>query len=210
MFFGYHEHTVVIVPPAEIASDAVPPLIQRFRLTPANADVVDPTLNMIDSININSAVTDVLVDRHYHYKQWDRWGAELRKRSIDQHLDLRSDETGFIFHDGMPWAAGQAHCPATPDELGRLQRPAVNAPRHEFDRFRTQIAARKARAMVPHTKLDEHGRQRLQCPALVGLVGCPLREGSKRSQSVPVSRSFRSRHRSKLTPSYPSAAHKKP
>jgi len=179
VFFGYHEHTVVIVPPAEIASDAVPPLIQRFRLTPANADVVDPTLNMLDSININSAVNNVLVDRHYHYKQWDRWGAELRKRRIGQHLDLRSDETGFILHDGMPWAAGQAHCPATPDELGRLQRPAVNAPRHEFDRFRTQIAARKARAMVPRTKLDEHGRQRLQCPALAGLVGCPLREGSK-------------------------------
>jgi len=176
-FFGYHEHTAVLATPGHLDAGTVPPLIVRFRLTGANADIVDPTLNMIDTAP--APITDVLVDRHYHYKEFKRWAAQLIERDVTQHFDLRADELGFTEYDGMRWAAGVAHCPGAPDELGDLARPPLNASPAEMKRFAKQIATREAMSMSLHTPPNDTGQQRVKCPALAGKVGCALRANTK-------------------------------
>ncbi|RDJ92949.1 hypothetical protein B4Q13_25275, partial [Lacticaseibacillus rhamnosus] len=47
-------------------------------------------------------------------------------RGIRQHLDLRSTDQGFTESGRVRWAAGWAHCPATPDALGTIVAPAPN------------------------------------------------------------------------------------
>ena len=121
----------------------------------------------------------MLVDRHYHYKEFKRWAAQLIERGVTQHFDLRADELGFTEYDGMRWAAGVAHCPGAPDELGDLARPPLNASPAEMKRFAKQIATREAMSMSLHTPPNDTGQQRVKCPALSGKVGCALRANTK-------------------------------
>jgi hypothetical protein len=177
--FGYHEHTLVQVPDGSDEKDTVPPLIRRFELTPANVDVVDVSLNLLDRYPL--VVTDLIVDRHYHFKRHERWKAQLSKRGIRQHLDLREDEHGFTEASGLRWAAGAAHCPATPDHLATIKRPGLNPTAKELEAFNKLIQERNDYAMTIHTQPDENGTMRVSCPAVTGKVGCPLRP-----DTVPV------------------------
>ena len=175
-FFGYHEHTMVLSTPHTMEDGEIPPLIQRFRLTAANADVVAPTLDMIDTAP--GKITDILVDRHYHYKQFDRWARQLAARHVTQHFDLRENELGFTEDHSLRWAAGVPHCPGTPDEYGELARPALGAPDAEKQTFKNNIERRQAYALSQHSRPNADGQRRVQCPALAGKVGCPLRAGT--------------------------------
>ncbi len=176
-FFGYHEHTIVQVPGNGHEKDDEPRLIQRFELTHAKTDVVDVSLDLLSRMPV--PVTDLLVDRHYHYKTVDRWKRPLNARGIRQHLDLRVDEHGFTEYDRMRWAAGHAHCPATPDAFGTILRPGPGASKEDMAAFRLQIAKREAFSMRRVDTPDEHGTHRVQCPALCGKVGCGLRAGTE-------------------------------
>ena len=176
-FFGFHEHTMVIVADVEHDKSEVPPLIVRFEITPANADVVAPTLGLLDRAGID--VKDLVADRHYHYKEASRWKAELDRRGIRQHHDLRSDEHGFTESDRLRWAAGWAHCPATPDALATIPRPGPNSSQAEQIEFSKKIDIREAYALQRHTPPDLNGKHRVRCPALDGKIGCPLRPGTE-------------------------------
>ena len=187
--FGYEEHTGVLVPDRKtikvtdkdgkvrISHELVePPIIRRLELAPATLDVVGVTLRLIDSVT--DTPLDIIVDRHYSYKDFDDWLSELHKRKIRQHLDLRADDQGFIEFDRMPWAAGCAHCPGTPRELGEIPMPALNAPKETFVAFAGDIALREAYKMRIVNQPDATGAMRVQCPARAGTVGCPLRPGT--------------------------------
>jgi hypothetical protein len=175
-FFGYHEHTLVRVPHRDQLPDAEPRLITRFELTAANNDIVDVSLRLLD--RVRTPATDVVVDRHYHYKKVTRWLAELIRRGVRQHHDLRSDEHGFTEYQRMRFTAGHAHCPSTPDSLGNLTRPGPTDPPGRQTLFRQGIELRERYALKRHTALDESGTIRYQCPALDGRIGCPLRPGT--------------------------------
>lgn len=170
-FFGYFEHTLVQV------DDNEPKLIRRLEVATANDDVVAPSLRLLTSIN--GGVRDLIVDRHYSYKQFDRWNAELIKLGIRQVLDLRNDEQGFIENNRMRWAAGAAHCPATPDHLAEIPRPGPQAPQSELVTFIDRIKDREQYAMRVVNQPDASGATRLECPALAGKVGCPLRPATE-------------------------------
>ena len=176
VFFGYHEHTLVQVPDRDKAKDSIPKLIRRFELTAANNDIVDVSLRILDRCDPQPA--DLLVDAHYHYKQLERWKIELDGRGIAQHHTLRKDEQGFTESERLRWAAGWAHCPCTPDELGDLPAPSPNATPEVKDRWRQDIRLRELYAMKQHTLPGADGRHRVKCPALAGKVGCPLRAGT--------------------------------
>jgi hypothetical protein len=176
-FFGFHEHTLVQVPDSSHADpDTEPRLIRRFAITPANADVVGPSLMLID--RLGAPMTDLIADSHYHYKAYERWKAELDRRGVRQHHDLRVDEIGFVEFERMRWVGGYAHCPATSDSLDRLARPGFTATRKTKEAFYGTIEFRKAWAMQRHTQPDLTGTHRVVCPALAGKVGCPLRDGT--------------------------------
>lgn len=176
VFFGYHEHTLVQVPDRDKSRDSVPKMIRRFELTAANADIVDVSLRLLD--RCTPAAKDLLVDAHYHYKGVDRWKRELDKREIAQHHTLRKDEHGFTESDRLRWAAGWAHCPGTPDELGDVAAPAANATPEVKATWRRLVRHRELYAMTQHTLPGVDGSHRVKCPALAGKVGCPLRAGT--------------------------------
>lgn len=62
-FYGYHEHTLVQVPQRDPETDSEPRLIRRFTITPANADVVEPSFAVIETLP--TPATDPFIDRHY-------------------------------------------------------------------------------------------------------------------------------------------------
>lgn len=173
-YFGFAEHTLVQVPDEDDDNnDSTPKLITRFELTVANADVVDVTLGLID--RNPATITDLIADRHYHYKQVDRWKRQLVARGIEQHLDLRADEHGFTESDSLRWAAGVAHCPATPDRFRTIPRPGADADKDTQRAFHAEIERRSAYALAIHDRPDANGTHRCVCPAVAGKVGCPLR-----------------------------------
>lgn len=176
-FFGYHEHTLVQVPDDSHPHDDIEPrLIRRFEITPANADVVAPSLSLFD--RLKTPITDLIADRHYHYKAYDRWKVELDRRGIRQHHDLRADESVFEEFDHMRWIGGYAHCPATPEIFNGLTRPSFDANFETRETFFATIEARELWVMQRHTQPDHTGRHRVACPALAGKIGCPLRAGT--------------------------------
>ena len=180
IYFGYELHGIVRVHDRHAPPDNEPTLVERFALTPAAIDIVEPTLAMLDSaLAAGHPIEEVVVDRHYSYKTPERWGNELRRRGIAQHLDLHPNEQGFRDYNGAKLAAGWLHCPGTPDRLGSIPRPAANAPDEEHDAFAEAIAERQQygfRRVESHRASD--GRARWECPAVAGTVGCPLRQGS--------------------------------
>ena len=78
----------------------------------------------------------------------------------------------------MRLAAGWMHCPATPDELGTIERPALGASDAAWTEFDRRIAERRTWAMDRHERVNANGRSRWTCPAIAGVRGCPLRPGT--------------------------------
>jgi hypothetical protein len=175
-FFGFHEHTLVQVPDGDQDRSVEPRLVVRLEVTGAKHDVVEVTLSLLD--RLARPARDLIGDRLYQYQSWDRWGSELIKRRVRQHLDLRADQHGFTVFEQVKWAAGWPHCPATPDAFGTIPRPGTAATAEQSAEFRARIDERQAYAMPIRNHLDGDGRVRFRCPALTEKVGCPLRPGS--------------------------------
>ncbi|MDP5182389.1 hypothetical protein QOZ88_07040 [Blastococcus sp. BMG 814] len=192
-YFGYAMHALVRIPdlrPGPIATDADDPaLIEAITVTPASTDVVDVSLALLDRVRARRAVRDLAADRHYSYKEWGRWARELWLRGIHPVVDLRSDEQGFRDYNSTRIAAGWPHCPATPDRLGTLPRPAPNAGEADRTAFQEQIAERFPYAMRRVGSHIPDGRTRWECPARAGKLGCPLVAGTvqvARELQLPV------------------------
>ncbi len=175
-YFGYQEHTLVRVPTAQQDKDAEPRLIARFELTPAIADLAEVSLSLIDRA---SPAPEVLIaDRLYQYQDVERWRDKLAERGVTQVFDLRADQHGFTELDHTRWAAGWPHCPATPDDLGTILRPAPNASKKDKETFRRRIKLRQRYAFRRVTSYSADGTARWECPAMAGTAGCPLRPGT--------------------------------
>ncbi|WP_121254826.1 transposase [Nocardioides ferulae] len=196
--YGYKAH--VIVNTKEPGSEqALPILIQALELTPANADVVDVSLRLIDQIRERAPFVRLIGDRHYGYKRYDRWAMELWRRRIHQVLDLRADKPGVMDQYGSKVIDGRPHCPGMGTHLETLI--PSDEPKKQAEFWR-QIAEREkfALRMVKgplaspgKTAAGEHdpkvGVTRWQCPAVAGTVGCPLRPGTvglARQAGAPV------------------------
>lgn len=189
-YFGYEIHTVVSVP--DIGHDPAhrPALVHAMTVTPASTDVVEPSLRLLDHLaDTGRPVRDLAVDRHYSYKAYDRWAAQLTRRGIHQVLDLRSDEHGWHDYNGARIVDGWPHCPATPDKLGVIQRPGPGAKPAQVKEFAAKIQLRQRYAMRRVAGPDDTGKTRWECPAIAGTIGCPLREGSEqvaRELGLPI------------------------
>lgn len=173
-FFGYFANVICAVPGARRQDDeeAIAPIVRRVELTRATKDVVDVTLRMIDSLP--QAPREVLVDRHYSYKQFPRWFAQLLMRGIRQVLDLRSDDHGVIYLPEGIFADGFGHCGAMPREHLGQHRPGVFAPWSEHVAFQEAMERRERYAYGVINPMDEERRTKLQCPARQFKVACPL------------------------------------
>ena len=172
-FFGYHEHTLVLIPEGSLAKvpDAEPPIIRRIELTRASEDIKAASLRMLDSLPSYPKL--LIGDSHYHYKQYLEWQVPLLARGVSQVHDLRVTEQGFTPVDDIMFAAGSPHCPLTPKDLGVLPQPGPIKTKEDIELFRSKADLRAAYVMVSNKSPDEQGKMRVKCPALDGNIGCP-------------------------------------
>lgn len=190
-YFGYALHALVRVPDDHAEGlRAESALVERFRLTPAGTDVVDVSLDLIDTVRkTGQKIEYLLADRHYSYKRIHRWLYQLIDRNIEQVVQLRAPDQGFTEWDGMLFTAGHAHCPATPQNLGAIPQPGFDATDAEWGQFFTRIHERMPYAAQKRSPLNTEGESRWSCPALNGSVGCPLRPGTlkaARTLNLPI------------------------
>lgn len=182
IYFGYDIEGLIRVPAVGQRGDKrnEPALLEALTVLPAGTDVVEPVLGMIDLLLSDGVLLRKLLnDRHYSYKAYDRWLVELMKRKIQQVSDLRSDDHGFADWNGVLMAAGQPHCPATPEDLAIIPAPGHDATDAERDEFLERIEERQAyAAQIVNRPSAEDQRIKCRCPARNGTIGCPLVDGT--------------------------------
>lgn len=134
---------------------------------------------MLDRLRADGQpVTVLLADRAWSYKLPDRWAHQLRDRGIEQVVDLHPNDHGASDLDGMRMIAGTAHCPATPDELIDIRRPATLGAGPELDEFTRRIDERSSYAFRRTAGPNARGDERAECPAEAGKLRCPLKPTS--------------------------------
>lgn len=199
IFYGYKLHAIVNTNDPR-GKTGLPILFRALELTPANADIVDVSLRLVDQIRAKQKFTRLIGDRHYGYKRVDRWAMSLWKRGIHQVLDLRADKPAPVSRGGALVIDGHLHCPATPTHLQGLAPDADNTPAenaefrrlieerrpYSLHRLKSPLASPGSTEEEPDPKV---GYTRWVCPAFQGTVGCPLRENTvqvAREAGLPV------------------------
>jgi hypothetical protein len=156
---------------------AVPESARRATLSPCRRDPVRafvPVLTAMPAAGI--PLGDVLSDSGYAHRDADARAVPLRAAGARLVQDLHPHDRGPKgTHDGAIITNGNLYCPATPRTLLELG-PAAR------DATADQAAAHDARtAELARCKLgrisrdDSDGYHRVQCPAAMGKIRCPLR-----------------------------------
>jgi hypothetical protein len=122
---------------------------------------------------------DVLADSGYAHRDAGAWALPLRQAGAQLIQDLHPHDRGPKgTHDGAIIANGNLYCPRTPRqllELGPLPRDAgpEKAAAHDG-----KTAERARHKLGRITADDADGYHRVQCPAAMGKIRCPLRPAS--------------------------------
>lgn len=85
--YGFHQHTVVRTPDPNSTGRPEPLLVEGLVVVPANADVVDASLRLLDRIMERSTITLLAGDLLYTNLKADRWAVPLAQRGIEQVLE---------------------------------------------------------------------------------------------------------------------------
>lgn len=194
--FGYDVFAMVGVPAVGAPTELFPKLIRGFAIRPAGSDVVEPSMRVLQRLlDAGEPVSELLDDRAFSYKRPERWADPLRELGVKQVFDLHPHDRGVRHHDGIRLIDGTPHCPATPDRLVDIARPAnLSVPelkknataaekawhdnaKRQLEEFAEQIAERETYAFVrikvkaPENAKDQ-GKTRWICPAQAGKVRC--------------------------------------
>lgn len=188
-YFGSSLHALINVPRVSGGSERAekklryqePLLMEEFAVTPPSKDVVAPSLELVKKmIARGRRVDDLLGDRHYSYKKFDRWAAKLWQLRVRPVLDLRENDHGAHYYNGAVIIAGTPHLDP-PQHLRKLPRPGKGAPKIEMSQFAAKIAERQRYAFKRHKtawsrndgKPGGDGITRWVSPVRAGTVGCP-------------------------------------
>src|SRR5579859_1937193 len=178
LFYGYYLSAGVIVP--EENGPAVPELTRRATVSSCRHDPVRafaPVLTAMPAAGI--PLGDILGDSGYAHRDADAWALPLRAAGAQLVQDLHPNDRGPTgTHDGAIIANGNLYCPQTPRpllELGPLARTATTEQAADNDRQTAELARYKLGRL---TADDPDGYHRVQCPAAMGKLRCPLRPAS--------------------------------
>ena len=128
--FGQELFDFVGVPSVVAPADVLPKLTLHFALHPAGTGVVEPSPTVLDSLDDDGhTVSELLNDRAFSDRTADRGATPLRQRGPKQVFDPHWAARGLRDHEGIRIIAGTRHCPATPDDLVRIDRPRNLNPR---------------------------------------------------------------------------------
>jgi hypothetical protein len=178
LFFGYYLSAAIMVPDEQ--GPPVPEIARRMTLSSCRHDPVPalaPVLTAMPQDGI--PLGDVLADSGYSHRIPGNWAAPLRRAGAALIQDLHPHDRGPKgTHAGAVIANGSLYCPAVPRtllELGPLARAATPAQAAAHD-AKTAEAARYKLGRL--TADDPDGYHRVQCPATMGKIRCPLRPAS--------------------------------
>ncbi len=122
---------------------------------------------------------DILAGSGYAHRDADAWALPLRQAGAALVQDLHPHDRGPKgTHDGAIIANGNLYCPNTPRpllELGPLARTATREQAADHDAKTAELARYKPGRL---TADDQDGYHRVQCPAAMGKIRCPLRPAS--------------------------------
>ena len=122
---------------------------------------------------------DVLADSGYAHRDADAWALPLRAAGAQLVQDLHPHDRGPKgTHHGAIITNGNLYCPVAPRsllELGPLARDAAPGQAAAHDGSTAELARYKLGRI---TSDDQDGYHRVQCPAAMGKIRCPLRPSS--------------------------------
>jgi hypothetical protein len=180
LYWGYYFSAGIMMP--EENGTAVPEFARRATLSSCRHDPVRafaPVLTAMPGQGI--PLGDILDDSGYAHRDAAAWAIPLRGAGAQLVQDLHPHDRGPKgTHDGAIIANGNLYCPQAPRpllELGPLARTATKEQAAEHDRKTSELARYKLGRI---TREDADGYHRVQCPAAMGKVRCPLRPASMR------------------------------
>jgi hypothetical protein len=178
LFYGYYLSAGVMMP--EENGPAAPELARRATLSSCRHDPVRafaPVLTAMPAQGI--PLGDILDDSGYAHRDAGAWAIPLRAAGAALVQDLHPHDRGPKgTHDGAVIANGNLYCPQTPRpllELGPLARTATTEQAADWERTTAELARYKLGRL---TSDDQDGYHRVQCPAAMGKIRCPLRPAS--------------------------------
>jgi hypothetical protein len=178
LFCGYYLSAGIMMP--EENGPAVPELARRATLSSCRHDPVRafaPVLTAMPGQGI--PLGDILDDSGYAHRDAGAWALPLRQAGAALVQDLHPHDRGPKgTHDGAIIANGNLYCPNTPRpllELGPLARTATREQAADHDAKTAELARYKLGRL---TADDQDGYHRVQCPAAMGKIRCPLRPSS--------------------------------
>jgi hypothetical protein len=178
LFYGYYFSAAVMMPGEN--GTAVPEFARRATLSSCRHDPVrafTPVLTRMPDQGI--PLGDVLADSGYSHRDAQAWALPLRRAGAQLVQDLHPHDRGPKgTHDGAIIANGSLYCPKTPRtllELGPLARTATAGQAADWERKTAEPARYKPGRI---TADDADGYHRVQCPAAMGKIRCPLRTSS--------------------------------
>ena len=180
LFYGYYLSAGTMA--REENGPAVPELARRATVSSPRRDPVRafvPVLTAMPGAGI--PLGDILDDCGYSHRDADAWALPLRAAGAQLVQDLHPHDRGPKgTHDGAIIANGNLYCPRTPRpllELGPLARTATGERAADWERKTGELARYKLGRI---TAGDADGYHRVQCPAAMGKIRCPLRPASMR------------------------------
>jgi hypothetical protein len=178
LFFGYYLSAGIMMPDEQ--GPPVPELARRASVSSCRHDPVPAFAGILTAMPAAGIpLGDVLADSGYSHRVPQRWAAPLRAAGAQLVQDLHPHDRGPKgTHDGAVISNGNLYCPQTPRPLLELGPPARTATREQaadHDRKTAEAARYKLGRL---TADDPDGYHRVQCPAAMGKIRCPLRPAS--------------------------------
>jgi hypothetical protein len=177
-FFGYYLSTGVMMRDED--RPAVPELARRATVSSCRHDPVRafaPVLTAMPTAGI--PLGDILGDSGYAHRDAAAWATPLKAAGAQLVQDLHPHDRGPKgTHHGAVISNGNLYCPCTPRpllELGPLARTATSQQAADWERQATELARYKLGRL---TSDDTDGYHRVQCPAAMSKIRCPLRPQS--------------------------------
>ncbi|MBS4754718.1 hypothetical protein KG112_18075 [Nocardioides sp. zg-ZUI104] len=169
--YGFHQHTVVRTADPNSTGRPEPLLVEGLVVVPANEDVVEASLRLLDRIQLRSKITRLAGDLLYTNLKADRWAVPLAQRGIEQILAMREDGGGCVDINGAVMQYGWMHCPAAPMDQRPL--PATFA-RDEDEEHYDAVEEFKANWAFDRKEsgLGSNPSSKWICPAMAGRGGC--------------------------------------
>jgi hypothetical protein len=178
LFYGWYLSAGIMMPQEN--GPPVPELARRATLSSCRNDPVRafvPVLTAMPGHGI--PLGDLLCDSGYAHRDAGAWALPLRAAGAQLVQDLHPHDRGPKgTHDGAIISNGNLYCPCTPRpllELGPLARTATREHTASHDRKTAELARYKLGRI---TADDTDGYHRVQCPAAMGKLRCPLRPAS--------------------------------